>query len=153
MTNAHQITESQIWKWLDDVKDPEIPTVSLVELGVVDAVAIEENGTVRIKLVPTFAGCFAASYMAMEAKARLEAEGLKNVVVELDKLTPWGSERITPSGREKLLAFGISPPGEALCPHCLSTNVEAVSDFGPTLCRVVRRCQDCLETFEQFKTL
>lgn len=140
-------------EWLNEVKDPEMPTISLVELGVVDAVSVGEDASVRVRLVPTFSGCFASSYMAMEAKARLEAAGLKNVVVELDKLTPWGSERITPAGREKLLAFGVSPPGTAVCPHCRSTNSEAVSEFGPTLCRAVRRCLDCAETFEQFKTI
>jgi ring-1,2-phenylacetyl-CoA epoxidase subunit PaaD len=148
----HAVDETKIWRWLNEVKDPEIPTVSLVELGVVDAVECNENG-VRVRLVPTFSGCFASSYMAMEAKARLEAEGMKNVVVEVDKLTPWGSDRITSAGREKLLAFGISPPGEPICPKCLSRETIPVSEFGPTLCRSVHQCRHCLETFEQFKTI
>ncbi|MCS7086335.1 MAG: 1,2-phenylacetyl-CoA epoxidase subunit PaaD [Bacteroidia bacterium] len=147
-----KMSEAQIREWLNEVKDPEIPTVSLVELGVIERVELNEEG-VKVRLIPTFAGCFASSFMAMEAKARLEARGLKNVVVEVDKLTPWESGRITPEGRQKLLAFGISPPGEAICPKCLSRNVEPVSEFGPTLCRAVRRCLDCLETFEQFKTI
>jgi ring-1,2-phenylacetyl-CoA epoxidase subunit PaaD len=160
------VTVEQVWEALAEIPDPEIPVISLVDLGVVKDVAIE-NGRVRIEFTPTFMGCPALEPMqrAMEEKvSELGAEA--DVRVLLDD--SWSSDRITPEGREKLRQAGFAPPaprpagkldllqlqrGPFRCPYCGSTDTRLENLFGPTPCRSIRYCASCRQPFEQFKTL
>jgi ring-1,2-phenylacetyl-CoA epoxidase subunit PaaD len=160
------VAESQIWEALEEIPDPEIPVVSLVELGVIRSVDVHD-GHVRIEFTPTFLGCPALEVMkrAMEEKvAGLGAEPEVEVVTD----DSWSTDRITPAGREKLREAGFAPPAprEASapklvqlqanvfrCPYCGSTKTRLENIFGPTPCRSLRYCESCRQPFEQFKTI
>ena len=160
------VGEAEVWEALEEIPDPEIPVVSLVDLGVIRSVNVE-NGHVRIEFTPTFLGCPALEVMkrAMEEKvAGLGAEP----VVEVISDDSWSTDRITPAGREKLREAGFAPPAprEASapklvqlqanvfrCPYCGSTETRLENIFGPTPCRSLRYCESCRQPFEQFKTI
>ena len=159
------VTEQQVWDALAEIPDPEIPVISLVDLGVVKDVSVED-GAVRIDFTPTFMGCPALEVMrdAMRAKVReLGAEPHVDVVLD----DSWSTDRITPQGREKLRASGFAPPTPRStqplqlvelqrgfrCPYCGSTDTKLENLFGPTPCRSVRYCNACRQPFEQFKTI
>ncbi|MBI3244257.1 MAG: phenylacetate-CoA oxygenase subunit PaaJ [Chloroflexi bacterium] len=156
------ITESQIIAALQDVHDPEIPTLSVVELGLIADVQVDEN-SVRVKMTPTFAGCPAVEMMRGAMEERLRQLGLADVKVTITYDPPWNSNRITPEGRRKLKAFGLAPPApysgelnliqimDVPCPFCGSHNTTLESPFGPTLCRAIHYCHDCQQSYEQFK--
>jgi ring-1,2-phenylacetyl-CoA epoxidase subunit PaaD len=165
MAHGLRLTEREVWDALAEIPDPEIPVMSLVDLGVVKDVHVD-NGTVRVEFTPTFLGCPALEVMrkAMEDKVRaLGAE--PQVAVVLDD--SWSTDRITPEGREKLRASGFAPPtprpAQPLrlvelqrgfrCPYCGSTDTQLENLFGPTPCRSVRYCNSCRQPFEQFKTI
>ena len=155
-----------MWEALEEIPDPEIPVVSLVELGVIRSVDVHD-GHVRIEFTPTFLGCPALEVMklAMEEKvAGLGAEPEVEVITD----DSWSTDRITPAGREKLREAGFAPPAprEASapklvqlqanvfsCPYCGSTETRLENIFGPTPCRSLRYCKSCRQPFEQFKTI
>jgi ring-1,2-phenylacetyl-CoA epoxidase subunit PaaD len=156
------VEEAQVWEALEEIPDPEIPVVSLVELGVIRSVDVQ-NGHVRIEFTPTFLGCPALEFMkrAMEEK-------IPGAEVEVIQDDSWSTDRITPAGREKLRAAGFAPPAprEATapklvqlqanvfrCPYCGSTETRLENIFGPTPCRSLRYCESCRQPFEQFKTI
>ncbi|MGI8480424.1 MAG: 1,2-phenylacetyl-CoA epoxidase subunit PaaD [Gaiellaceae bacterium] len=160
------MTADDVWAALAEIPDPEIPVISLVELGVVKRVEVED-GRVRIEFTPTFMGCPALEHMqrAMEAKVD-ELGGRADVRIVLDD--SWSTDKITPEGREKLRLAGFAPPaprqpGELTlvelqragfrCPYCGSTNTRLENIFGPTPCRSIRYCDACRQPFEQFKTI
>lgn len=159
-----QVTEAAIWQVLQEIKDPEIPVVSLVEMGIVREVVVDGDA-VTVRITPTFAGCPALAVMQREIYQRLTALGVKNVKVETVLHPPWTSDWINDAGRAKLRAFGLAPPvkhggnielilgEEAICPRCRSTNTTLKSSFGSTLCRMIYVCNDCREPFEQFKAI
>jgi ring-1,2-phenylacetyl-CoA epoxidase subunit PaaD len=160
------VTADAVWAALDEVPDPEIPVLSLVELGVVRDVAVA-GSTVRVEFTPTFLGCPALAYMraAMEEKLReLGAEPEVEIVTD----DSWSTDRITPAGREKLRAAGFAPPAPRSagaptlvqlqsrvhrCPYCGSKETRLENIFGPTPCRSLRYCEACRQPFEQFKTI
>ena len=166
MVAPSQLQATQVWEALGEIPDPEIPVVSLVDLGVIRAVDIQ-NEHVRIEFTPTFLGCPALEVMkrAMEEKvAGLGAEPEVEVISD----DSWSTDRITPAGREKLRAAGFAPPAprEATapklvqlqsqvfrCPYCGSTETRLENIFGPTPCRSLRYCDSCRQPFEQFKTI
>jgi ring-1,2-phenylacetyl-CoA epoxidase subunit PaaD len=146
--------ESAIWAALADVHDPEIPTVSVVDLGVVGAVETGP-GSVRVELLPTFVGCPALEVMRASVEHRLR-EFADQVAVDFTFNPPWTSERITPAGRDQLRLAGFAPPADdetAECPFCGSRNTTLDNAFGPTLCRAIYHCNDCRQPFEQFKLI
>ncbi len=160
------MTEAAVWEALAEIPDPEIPVISLVDLGVVRDVAIDGE-RVRVEFTPTFLGCPALEVMrdAMAEKVR-ELGGDPDVRVISDD--SWSSDKITPEGREKLRAAGLAPPAprEATaptlvqlqsatfrCPYCGSKDTKLENIFGPTPCRSVRYCASCRQPFEQFKTI
>lgn len=159
------ITEKEILKWLQDVKDPEIPVLSLVELGVITGVAISPEQHVKIDMTPTFAGCPAIDYMKKEVEEVLEKRGIKSHEVKVSFETQWNSNMISDKGRKALKDFGLAPPpkhhlivdldiiAHAHCPYCNSENTEMQTPFGPTLCRSMHYCNDCKQAFEQFKPI
>jgi ring-1,2-phenylacetyl-CoA epoxidase subunit PaaD len=160
------MTEADVWDALSEIVDPEIPVVSLVDLGVIRSVDVCD-GRVRVEFTPTFLGCPALEAMkaAMEEKvAALGAEPEVEVVSD----DSWSTDRITLTGREKLRAAGFAPPAprEASapklvqlqsavfrCPYCGSTETRLENIFGPTPCRSLRYCESCRQPFEQFKTI
>jgi ring-1,2-phenylacetyl-CoA epoxidase subunit PaaD len=157
--------ESAVWAALHDVHDPEIPTISVVDLGVIRDVATEA-GRIRVELLPTFVGCPAIEVMRESVEERLR-EFADEVSVEISFAEPWTTERITEEGRAALRAAGFAPPQRASdsggvlsvlpqlpvgeCPYCGSINTTLENAFGPTLCRAIYHCADCQQPFEQFK--
>jgi ring-1,2-phenylacetyl-CoA epoxidase subunit PaaD len=160
------VTADAVWAALDEIPDPEIPVISLVDLGVVRDVTVE-GAHVRIEFTPTFLGCPALEVMrrAMEEKVA-ELGGEADVAVIQDD--SWSTDRISPAGREKLREAGFAPPTPRAagpttlvqlqskafrCPYCGSTETRLENIFGPTPCRSIRWCESCRQPFEQFKTI
>jgi ring-1,2-phenylacetyl-CoA epoxidase subunit PaaD len=133
------------------VADPEIPTVSIVDLGMVEDVDVADD-RIRVELLPTFVGCPALDAIRLAVEERL-APFERPVEVEFGFRVPWTTERITSRGRERLRASGFAPPDEATCPFCGSADVTLDNLFGPTQCRSVRYCRSCRQPFESFKTV
>ena len=156
----------QLWNILEDVKDPEIPVLSLIDLGVVRN--IEMKGDVpHITITPTYSGCPAMMEMEADIKTRLMAEGFKTVEVKTVLTPTWTTDWITEKGRVALQEYGIAPPEQATtdksallghprqvtCPQCKSTETEMLSQFGSTPCKALYRCIDCKEPFDYFKCI
>jgi ring-1,2-phenylacetyl-CoA epoxidase subunit PaaD len=150
------VVEAQVWQALEEIPDPEIPVVSLVELGVIRSVDVQD-GHVRIEFTPTFLGCPALEFMKRAIEEKIP--GAEVNVVQDDS---WSTDKITPEGREKLRAVGFAPPAPRLvqlksqvhrCPYCGSTETRLENLFGPTPCRSLRYCESCRQPFEQFKTI
>ena len=144
--------ESAIWAALHDVHDPEIPTISVVDLGVIRDVSVGE-GRVRVELLPTFVGCPAINILQDTIAERLR-EFADDVSVDISFAEPWTTERITEVGRAALRLAGFAPPSRDLvaeCPFCGSRRTRIENVFGPTLCRAIYYCPDCRQPFEQFK--
>ena len=150
------VAEAQVWEALEEIPDPEIPVVSLVELGVIRSVDVS-NGHVRIEFTPTFLGCPALEFMKRAIEEKVP--GAEVAVITDDS---WSTDKITPAGREKLRAAGFAPPAPRLvqmqsqvhkCPYCGSTETRLENLFGPTPCRSLRYCESCRQPFEQFKTI
>jgi ring-1,2-phenylacetyl-CoA epoxidase subunit PaaD len=152
--------ERRVWEALAEIADPEIPAISLVDLGVIGEVTIDA-ARIHVELLPTFVGCPAIEVMRARIGERLTELGVaERVEVEVSFATPWTSERISAAGRERLRQSGFAPPvmtGElgvlpiAECPYCGSRNTTLDNPFGPTLCRAIYHCADCRQPFEQFK--
>lgn len=170
----HDPRELTVRAALEEIADPEIPTISVVELGVIGEVAFEprrEGGErLSVELLPTFVGCPAIDVMQQQIGERLTALDVADEVeVRLTFTPPWTSDRITPEGREKLRGSGFAPPlligpsfngeelqlhlAQATCPYCGSRNTSLDNPFGPTLCRAIYHCDDCHQPFEQFKVV
>lgn len=160
-----RITEAEVYEALQEVKDPEIPVISVVDLGIIRDVQVDEFGAVVVQLTPTFAGCPAIHHMTENILQVLHAHGAPDSRVEVMYNEPWSTNLISPRGRQLLKDFGLSPPPafdgmltlevlqNAVCPKCSSNNTFLISPFGPTACRAVHHCRNCQETFEQFKPL
>ena len=159
------VTIEEIWRALEAVKDPEIPVVNVVEMGIVRDVAITDEGVI-VKMTPTFSGCPALDVMRREIKAKVQEMGLASVKVEMVLHPPWSSDWITDEAREKLREFGFAPPPKhggnvmpvafldaAVCPRCGSTNTVLKNSFGATLCRSIWYCKECQDAFDHFKPL
>ena len=151
---------------LQNVKDPEIPVISVLELGVVRQVEVDADGKVVVTITPTYTGCPAMDVMATDIKKELVEHGIASVEVKQVLSPAWTTDWITDDGKRKLKEYGIAPPektgdiralkGEAPmvpCPQCGSTNTVMVSVFGSTACKALWKCKDCLEPFDQFKCL
>jgi ring-1,2-phenylacetyl-CoA epoxidase subunit PaaD len=154
------VTAAEVWAALDELPDPEIPVISLVELGVIREIAVDGE-RVHVELAPTFLGCPALAAMRRALEQAITDLG---AAPEIEVLTgdAWTTDRITPAGREKLRAAGLAPPTPHLvqldtkafrCPYCGSTDTRLENIFGPTPCRSLRYCESCRQPFEQFKTI
>ena len=160
------VTAEQVWAALEEVPDPEIPVVSLVDLGVIRDVVVDGE-RVRVELTPTFLGCPALEVMKHALEATVESLGGEPEVAVITD-DAWTTDRISPAGREKLRAAGFAPPAPRAagattlvqlrskafrCPYCGSTDTRLENIFGPTPCRSIRWCASCRQPFEQFKTI
>ena len=159
------LDEAAIRAALGDVPDPELPMLSVVDLGIVHRVEIAPaDGSIRVEILPTFVGCPALELIKAAIAARLAAFGRPVDVVATFEV-PWTSERISPAGRAALEAAGIAPPGPTTaatlidlearvpCPHCRSHRTRLDNVFGPTQCRTIRYCMDCRQPFEAIKPI
>jgi len=143
--------EQQIWQVLESVPDPEIPVVSVVDLGIVRTVSPE-----RVVITPTYTGCPATQVIERDIRDALDAAGYRHVTIETTLAPPWTTDWISAAGKAKLRAYSIAPPLAAgqravECPQCGSIQTEEISRFGSTPCKAQWRCRDCLEPFDLFK--
>jgi len=151
---ATVLDEAQVYEWLANVPDPEIPVLSILDLGIVRDVTV--NNKVTVTLTPTYSGCPATEAIECSVLAALKGHGVDDIAIRRVLSPPWTTDWITDDGREKLRKYGIAPPSqspEIACPQCESLNTERVSEFGSTACKASWRCCDCLEPFEYFKCL
>ncbi len=162
-----QERRDSLWRALQDVVDPEIPAVSVVEMGMVNRVDVDDDGRVMVEILPTFSGCPALDVIGQHVRERIAREpGVASVDVRFVFDPIWSTDRITAEGKEKLKGFGIAPAtlarGKPLpmlqrepvaCPFCGSTRTAMDNLFGPTPCRSLYRCLDCRNPFERFKAL
>lgn len=149
---AKAIDEAAVRDILRTVHDPEIPTVSIIDLGIVERVDVGPD-RISVELLPTFVGC-PAQAIIRDAVVQALAPLARYFTVEFTFRVPWTSDRITPLGRERLTSSGFAPPAEpdaVRCPHCTSDKVVMDSAFGPTQCRSVFYCRACRQPFEAFK--
>jgi ring-1,2-phenylacetyl-CoA epoxidase subunit PaaD len=146
----------ELWRLLDGVMDPEIPVISLYELGVLQDVQLE-NSVVVLTLTPTYIGCPALQIMEEDARSALAKAGYPDVRVVKTLSPAWTTAWLTSAAREKLQRYGVAAPldgiGTATCPQCGSADVEAVSEFGSTACKALYRCAACLEPFDLLKAI
>jgi ring-1,2-phenylacetyl-CoA epoxidase subunit PaaD len=158
--------EQALWRVLASVADPEIPVLSIVDLGIVRRVTVRAGEPPRIALTPTYSGCPATEVIRAQVRAALAAHGFAGALLEEELAPPWTSAWLTEAGRAKLSAYGIAPPEEPVasvralhalrpvaCPRCGSRATECVSEFGSTPCKAHYRCLTCAEPFDSFKCL
>ena len=155
-----------VWSILENVKDPEIPVISVIDMGMITGVSIINNQSAIINLIPTFVGCPAIDVIKKSIREEIMKLGFDEVEVKVDFETQWTSNRMTAEAKIKLEKFGLAPPVElkdeelteeqlnnVRCPHCHSTDTTLRSAFGSTLCRAIRFCFNCKQGFEQFKPI
>ena len=161
------LTNDIVYKWLEDVKDPEVPVLSILDLGIVRDVAIDDTlamPKVTVYITPTYSGCPAMDVIAMSIRLTLAGHGVRQVAIE-PRLSPaWTTDWMTDEGKRKLKEYGIAPPNrkafqplglfeedQVACPRCGSEQTSLVSKFGPTSCKALYKCDTCHEPFEHFK--
>ncbi|MDH3264670.1 MAG: phenylacetate-CoA oxygenase subunit PaaJ [Paracoccaceae bacterium] len=146
----------EIWAWLDEVPDPEIPVISVVDLGIVRDVAWQGD-TLAVTVTPTYSGCPATSVISLDIETALRARGIGKIELKRQLSPPWTTDWLSDKGRARLEEYGIAPPqpagGPERCPRCGSGEVEKISQFGSTPCKAQWRCKSCLEPFDYFKCI
>jgi ring-1,2-phenylacetyl-CoA epoxidase subunit PaaD len=161
---SEKISEKQVYHWLSEISDPEIPVISILDLGIVRDVKTAEDKTANITITPTYSGCPAMDIISMQIRMALMSRGFKKVNIELQLSPAWTTDWITEGGKQKMLEYGIAPPkrkandplgifeeDEIACPRCGSIHTEMISRFSATSCKAMYRCLDCKEPFEHFK--
>jgi ring-1,2-phenylacetyl-CoA epoxidase subunit PaaD len=157
--------EAEVWRILERVPDPEIPVLSVIDLGIIRHVRAEE-GQIQVGVSPTYSGCPATEVIRRLIDSELRKAGFDNLKIEDVLSPPWTSDWISAEGRRKLKSYGIAPPEKAVsrvrqlvtqttvaCPRCDSTHTERISEFGSTPCKAHYRCLDCAEPFDHFKCI
>lgn len=158
------VSEENIYNWLSTVSDPEVPVLTILDLGIVRAVEVHNDDEVTITITPTYSGCPAMDLIAMNIRMALMSRGIKKVNIE-NRLSPaWTTDWMTEEGKKKLKEYGIAPPirkttdsiglfeeDKVPCPRCGSEDTTLTSQFGATSCKALYRCKSCLEPFEHFK--
>jgi len=169
MVSANTLTRDDVFAILEEVKDPEVPVLSVVELGIVRDVAVDGSAVV-VTITPTYSGCPAMRVIEDEITAALEARGLSPVRLETVYTPAWTTDWMSAEAKEKLRAYGIAPPGRAqndapivltrasaatrvVCPYCGSQDTEVRSEFGSTACKSICYCNACEQPFEAFKAI
>ncbi|MEJ2129637.1 MAG: phenylacetate-CoA oxygenase subunit PaaJ [Woeseiaceae bacterium] len=161
---AIALSPEQVLEWLSDVADPEIPVLTIADLGIIRGVRVEDE--VIVELTPTYSGCPATEVIEKSVVDALYKQGIENVRIERVLSPAWTTDWISEEGRKKLREYGIAPPAEGgskrellhgsrsiACPRCDSTDTSVVSEFGSTACKASYKCNSCLEPFEYFKCI
>lgn len=155
-------TEQQIWDILGSVYDPEIPVLSILDLGIVREIKVEEEN-VEVAITPTYSGCPAMDVISMNIRMALIKEGFTSIKITQQLSPAWTTDLMTQSGKDKLKSYGIAPPVSKTfdrdylenlvveCPLCHSKNTRLISQFGSTACKALYQCNDCREPFDYFK--
>ncbi len=147
---------AQIWEWLDQVPDPEIPVISVVDLGIVRGVSWEGD-TLEVAVTPTYSGCPATTVISLDIETAMMDRGIAKTRIKTQLSPPWTTDWLSDNGKAKLEDYGIAPPrpagGPERCPRCKSENVNRISQFGSTPCKAQWRCLECLEPFDYFKCI
>ncbi|MDX2359863.1 MAG: phenylacetate-CoA oxygenase subunit PaaJ [Crocinitomicaceae bacterium] len=159
------VTEKQIWAYLEDVFDPEVPVLTVVDLGVVRSVELSDESC-KITITPTYSGCPAMKRIEDDIIEKMEEKGVTNTEVDLVLAPAWTTDWITEEGKNKLREYGIAPPQDepdksvlfadpivVPCPRCKSKNTRLISQFGSTACKAHYQCNECLEPYDYFKCL
>lgn len=174
MATALRPSVDQVWQWLAEVPDPEIPVISLTDLGIIRNVAWQDD-TLVVTVTPTYSGCPATTVINLDIETALTGHGIEKLRLERQLSPAWTTDWVTAEGREKLREYGIAPPVDGTaadgllmkridrlggrsnltitCPRCGSANTEKISQFGSTPCKASYRCTDCLEPFDYFKCI
>ena len=148
-----EVTTASIWELLKTIPDPEIPAVSIVDLGIVRNVEFDDD-QFNITITPTYSGCPAFSFMKEEIICHLETEGITNYQIDTALAPPWTTDWMSDEVKSKLKKAGIAPPSqEVACPKCDSQNVQVISEFGSTACKSLFKCIECIEIFHHFKQI
>ncbi|MBS1615228.1 MAG: phenylacetate-CoA oxygenase subunit PaaJ [Bacteroidetes bacterium] len=157
---------SAVYSWLAQVKDPELPVLSILDLGIVRGVNITENGELQVTITPTYSGCPAMDVIAMNIRMALAGRGFSKVDVQLQLRPAWTTDWMSEEGKKKLKTYGIAPPQRLsasaalglfeedesiVCPRCNATDTRLVSRHGATACKAMYQCNVCHEPFEHFK--
>jgi ring-1,2-phenylacetyl-CoA epoxidase subunit PaaD len=170
MVTEKTISSKHIWHLLEQITDPEIPVISIVDLGIVRDVKVDDNN-IEIVITPTYSGCPAMDVISMNIKMELLQHGFKNINIKQNLSPAWTTDWMTEQGKQKLKAYGIAPPQtrsdghpsdrinkmlfndelKVECPQCRSKNTKLLSEFGSTSCKALYQCQDCKEPFDYFK--
>jgi ring-1,2-phenylacetyl-CoA epoxidase subunit PaaD len=154
-----------VWNWLKEVSDPEVPVLSILDLGIVRDVQISEDGVVTVIITPTYSGCPAMDVIVINIRMALAGRGFTNVRIEMQLSPAWTTDWMSEDGKRKLKEYGIAPPvrmsGDGLglfeeedtvsCPRCDSVDTRLVSNYGATSCKAMYQCNNCHEPFEHFK--
>ena len=160
-------TTEDIFNLLSEIPDPEIPVISIIELGVIRNVEISNDTTVSLKITPTYSGCPAMKQIEDDVRKKLSENGFITIEIKTIFSPAWTTDWITPEAKEKLRKYGIAPPENSTedkslltgkekkiaCPRCKSINTKLISQFGSTACKALYQCQDCLEPFDYFKCI
>jgi ring-1,2-phenylacetyl-CoA epoxidase subunit PaaD len=160
------MTEAEVFNLLDSIPDPEIPVISIVELGVIRQVSVQ-GLTADVTITPTYSGCPAMKQMEDDVRKKLAEHGFEQVNIHMVYQPAWTTDWLSDAAKLKLQKYGIAPPEESTsdksflsgkpkqvtCPHCKGRNTELVSQFGSTACKALYKCKDCLEAFDYFKCI
>ncbi len=162
---AATLTTEQVMAWLSAVPDPEIPVLTITDLGIVRGVELDGD-SVTVSLAPTYSGCPATEFIERAVVEALEGHGVASVSIDRQLSPAWTTDWISDAGRDKLRGYGIAPPEKGggkrallrgnravACPRCGSVSTALVSEFGSTACKAAYRCEECLEPFEYFKCI
>ena len=159
------VNEQDIWQILQEVKDPEVPVLSVIDLGIVRSVQIDEDDKINITITPTYSGCPAMDVINMDIRLKLIEKGYRNISITQSLSPAWTTDWMSEEGKRKLKEYGIAPPNpkqqfckeemfveEAVqCPRCHSHHTQLISQFASTACKSMYRCLDCKEAFDYFK--
>ncbi len=161
------LDKEQVYEWLSSVTDPEVPALTILDLGIVRNVTIKGTGNeaeVTVSITPTYSGCPAMDVISIGVRMALMSRSIRKVNIELQLSPAWTTDWMTDEGKQKLKAYGIAPPhrkafqplglfeeDNVTCPRCGSEETELVSQFGPTSCKALYKCLSCKEPFEHFK--
>jgi ring-1,2-phenylacetyl-CoA epoxidase subunit PaaD len=150
---SYDTVQQKIWSILETITDPEIPVLTIIDLGIVRDVRCNDD-EIEIMVTPTYSGCPAVDVININIRMALLEAGFQNIKITQKLFPIWTTDWISESGKEKLKAYGIAPPSASNtieCPQCHSTNIKLISQFGSTACKALYQCADCKEPFDYFK--
>jgi len=161
------LSKEYIFEVLSEIPDPEIPVISIIDLGVIREINIIDNSSIELKITPTYSGCPAMKQIEDDVRKKLAEHGFTQIKISTVFSPPWTTDWITPEAKQRLNTYGIAPPEHTTedkswltgkekiitCPRCSSKHTKLISQFGSTACKALYQCQDCLEPFDYFKCI